>query len=357
MRPSAFVVAFFFLIGFAFGQDLFKPNLRISVDPVTGRIKALDATRADAQVVLHDLLLAAHRRGEVDDQIAGSVTASIHDVDFEVGLTQVAELAHAVLVRKDGAYLVEAPVDILNTFKADGEEALSVIYRMMAMAGRSFSIDPSVTGLVTVDLNRFPFEAALQNVLRQVDATYRVEFGVYEIIPREPRPPQNPPLGPIDARSELERIVQVLHIQSQIEIGYGDQVDPGLRRLKPWAELGEILRLVGATYRLSGGVCIVYRDTPPNLAGLHEIRPEYVDSSESSKVVLPYIALEQADVREAIRMVMKWADLPYSIAPEVQGAVTLTLKRASLKTVLQVLLRQVDSTYRIRGGIYEFIPR
>jgi len=45
----------------------------------------------------------------------------------------------------------------------------------------SFTIAPEVQGAVTVESSNLPFEIALQHLLRQVDATYRIEAGVYEI--------------------------------------------------------------------------------------------------------------------------------------------------------------------------------
>lgn len=40
-------------------------------------------------------------------------------------------------------------------------------------------------GVVTISLRNVPFDLALQNILRQVDATYRVEAGVYQIITKQ----------------------------------------------------------------------------------------------------------------------------------------------------------------------------
>lgn len=48
----------------------------------------------------------------------------------------------------------------------------------------SYAIAPEVQGEVTVDLRNVTMEVALQNVLRQVDATYRIENGVVMILRR-----------------------------------------------------------------------------------------------------------------------------------------------------------------------------
>ncbi|MDR3689136.1 MAG: hypothetical protein P4L46_07130 [Fimbriimonas sp.] len=69
------------------------------------------------------------------------------------------------------------------------------------------------------------------------------------------------------------------------------------------------------------------------------------------------LELEQADVREALRALFKNVNVSYSIAPEVQGPVTVSLKNVTFETALQNVLRQVDATYRIEGGVYEIVKR
>ncbi|MDR3691108.1 MAG: hypothetical protein P4L46_17135 [Fimbriimonas sp.] len=76
-----------------------------------------------------------------------------------------------------------------------------------------------------------------------------------------------------------------------------------------------------------------------------------------SQKTISSLDLEQADVREALRVLFKNVNVSYSIAPEVQGAVTVSLKNATFETALQNILRQVDGTYRIEGGVYEIVRR
>jgi len=78
----------------------------------------------------------------------------------------------------------------LDMEQVDVREALRAIFKS---TGGSYSVSPEVQGLVTVSLHNVKFETALQNVLKQVKATYRVIGGIYEIIPREePKPDTNP---------------------------------------------------------------------------------------------------------------------------------------------------------------------
>ena len=76
-----------------------------------------------------------------------------------------------------------------------------------------------------------------------------------------------------------------------------------------------------------------------------------------SQKMVPSLELEQADVREALRALFKNVSVSYSIAPEVQGSVTANMRNVSFQTALQNVLRQVDATYRVEGGVYEIIKR
>jgi len=76
-----------------------------------------------------------------------------------------------------------------------------------------------------------------------------------------------------------------------------------------------------------------------------------------SQKQIPSLELEQADVREALRALFKNVNVSYSIAPEVQGPVTVSLKNVTFEAALQNVLRQVDATYRVEGGVYEIVKR
>lgn len=67
--------------------------------------------------------------------------------------------------------------------------------------------------------------------------------------------------------------------------------------------------------------------------------------------------MSEADVREALRALFKNVSVSYSIAPEVQGVVTVSLRSITFETALQNILRQVDATYRVEGGVYEIVRR
>lgn len=82
-----------------------------------------------------------------------------------------------------------------------------------------------------------------------------------------------------------------------------------------------------------------------------------VAQEDVSQKTIPSLELEQADVREALRALYKNVNVSYSIAPDVQGVVTVSLKNVTFETALQHILRQVDATYRVEGGVHEIIKR
>ncbi|MBX3117807.1 MAG: hypothetical protein KF784_01995 [Fimbriimonadaceae bacterium] len=79
--------------------------------------------------------------------------------------------------------------------------------------------------------------------------------------------------------------------------------------------------------------------------------------SDPSQTIIPSLELQEADVREALKALFKNVGVSYSIAPDVQGTITLSVRNVTFETALQAILKQVDATYRVEGGIYQIIKR
>ena len=145
----------------------------------------------------------------------------------------------------------------VGKFEMNQADVRVVLHDLFKLVGVSYSIAPEVQGTVTLSLRNVTFQTALENVLRQVDATYRVEGGVFSIIPKQ--------------------------------------------------------------------------NTSSNVA---------------------QIQFDNVDVREAIREAFRTMNVSYTIAPEVQGTVTLNLRDISFDTLLSNILRQANASYRVDGGVY-----
>jgi type II secretory pathway component GspD/PulD (secretin) len=77
----------------------------------------------------------------------------------------------------------------------------------------------------------------------------------------------------------------------------------------------------------------------------------------TSNKIVPSLEYQQSDVREALQALFKAVGASYSIAPEVQGQITVSLRNVQFSTALQNILRQVDATYRVEGGVWQIVKR
>jgi len=81
-----------------------------------------------------------------------------------------------------------------------------------------------------------------------------------------------------------------------------------------------------------------------------------IDHVKQSATIIKSFECKQEDVRDALRRLMAVNSTEYSIAPEVQGTITLTLRNVTFESALAYMLRQVDATYRIEGGVLMITP-
>ena len=72
---------------------------------------------------------------------------------------------------------------------------------------------------------------------------------------------------------------------------------------------------------------------------------------------IPNLELDQADVRDALRIIFRTVGANYSIDPLVQGTVTLSIRDVPFETALRNVLNQVGATYRVEAGIYVIFLR
>lgn len=73
---------------------------------------------------------------------------------------------------------------------------------------------------------------------------------------------------------------------------------------------------------------------------------------------VPSVDFQDAPVRDVIRALFKSVGLTnYTIAQDVQGTVTISMKNMPLDTVLRNILNQVDATWRVEAGAYNIIKK
>ena len=95
------------------------------------------------------------------------------------------------------------------------------------------------------------------------------------------------------------------------------------------------------------------------MAGLFAFTPMKASAQggDVSGQIIPSLELNEADVREALKILFRSVNVSYSIAPDVQGTITLSLKNVPFETALRNITNQVDATYRVEGGVYQIIRR
>ncbi|MGI8922661.1 MAG: hypothetical protein ACR2HJ_01245, partial [Fimbriimonadales bacterium] len=107
-------------------------------------------------------------------------------------------------------------VPSLELQDADVRDALRLLFESVGVT--NYTIANDVQGRITVKLTNVPFETALRNVLNQVDATWSIEAGIYQIKKREE--PPTPGTGPTEvtppAASKVLRKIQINHADPQL---------------------------------------------------------------------------------------------------------------------------------------------
>jgi hypothetical protein len=102
------------------------------------------------------------------------------------------------------------------TVKYDQADVRFVLKQLFDSVGVSYTLDPNVQGTVTVSLTDVPFTVALDNILRPLNLTYRVENGVYFVTVRQP---EETPLAPnIDTTTPDEGVR--LNLPEKVQLNY-----------------------------------------------------------------------------------------------------------------------------------------
>jgi hypothetical protein len=104
------------------------------------------------------------------------------------------------------------------TVKYDQADVRFVLKQLFDSVGVSYTLDPNVQGTVTVSLTDVPFTVALDNILRPLNLTYRVENGVYFVTVRQP---EETPLAPnVDTTTPDEGVR--LNLPEKVQLNYAN---------------------------------------------------------------------------------------------------------------------------------------
>ncbi len=82
-----------------------------------------------------------------------------------------------------------------------------------------------------------------------------------------------------------------------------------------------------------------------------------VAQDDPGNTIIESLELDQADIRDALKIIFRATGLNYTVAADVQGVITVSLKDVPFKTALRNILNQVDSTWREEAGIYNIVRK
>lgn len=72
---------------------------------------------------------------------------------------------------------------------------------------------------------------------------------------------------------------------------------------------------------------------------------------------IPSLSLEEVEVKDALNLLFKSVDAPYSVESNVQGIVTIKAENQPFELVLRSILNQANATYKMVEGNYEISNR
>ena len=104
------------------------------------------------------------------------------------------------------------------TVKYDQADVRFVLKQLFDSVGVSYTLDPNVQGTVTVSLTDVPFTVALDNILRPLNLTYRVENGVYFVTVRQP---EEVPAAPVPDAAAPEEGIRA-DVPEKIQLNYAN---------------------------------------------------------------------------------------------------------------------------------------
>jgi hypothetical protein len=214
---------------------------------------------------------------------------------------------------------------------------------------------------VTASLKDVTFDTALQNLLRQVDATYRIEGGVYNIILRVPDEPtiDNLLYENADIREALQGLFRKVGVSYTIAPEVQGLVTCSLSNVSLSTALSQLLRPVGATWLVEGGIYrIVRRDA---LAAA--TTPPAVGSSRhgmvSPRLNLPAPSLGGGPVTasDAFKKLLTAAKVRYAIQEGLSMKVLVNFSGLKIGQALTALKAATGASVRLVSGCYVVTKR
>ncbi len=229
----------------------------------------------------------------------------------------------------------------------DLRQALKVIFKAN---NASYSISPDIDGKVSLHLKQASLEEALRNILGPFNLTYNYSGGVFLItrskavdLKTAPLLKRLPPyqFSDVDLRQALKTIFE----QAGVSYWISPDIQGKVHFATGSAQLGDVLsrllKKTDATYWYENGAFFI------------GAKPR--SSQEILDHIVPLVEFNQVDVKEALREFFGRNNVDYTLSDKVEGSVNLYVRQVTFKQALDYLLKQLDATYRIEGGVFKIV--
>lgn len=262
----------------------------------------------------------------------------------------------------------QQPDPIVEKFEANNEdvrEVLRSLFKKMGVAG--YTIDPTVQGNVTLSLSQISLNTALESLVRQVDATFRVEDGIYQVLRKKPSPsPVSTTLNKTGIRwvsyedPELRTLVQKAPVGDEvgeklITIGSGSEEDirDFLSRIFSEAYVSFVFspKIEGKAYAQFNSMKL--KDV---LAHLGEVHGFHAELRAGCYVLQPTLqmAMNLAPSKSSRILVLGGGTVELMAPPRASTVGQLPAKRLRSVPVadeFSALFRQMNAKYRISPNL------
>ena len=153
-------------------------------------VSKLEFDQIEVRDALRELFMNVKVSYSIEPDVHGPVTLSTRNASFDSNLKMILQQVGATYRIESGVYVIShlfglgfstgSGIDAVYN-QIDVRDALNKMFTGVHVA---YLISPNIQGVVRIELKNVTFETALKNILDQIDATYRIKAGVYEIVRR-----------------------------------------------------------------------------------------------------------------------------------------------------------------------------
>jgi len=272
---------------FGIAAALAMPCRAMAQEDLTSAPISFGFNRTDVRTAIQCLFDAAGIPCNIHPEIRGKVSFSVFDAPWESSLQSLFR-AEGITYRSESGVIevvrgIDPPrlsietardgrVTSLESREMDAQRLLRALFNS---ENHPITVGPYVGGPVNLKLKNESFEAAVENIARQANLTYKVENGMYKFSVAEPQNGQNSRMtirgadirqvGLIKGdRIEVKPLLIELFRQAKVSYVIGPNVfglvTLELHNLTFESVLKEILLQVGADFRRVSGVYVVKRN-------------------------------------------------------------------------------------------------